>query len=556
MLTNLTIQNFAIVNSLELELKQGMTAISGETGAGKSIMVDALSLCLGGRTDSRVVRHGQDKADIAATFDIQPYPEVNQWLEEHDLEMDDTCILRRVITKEGKSKAYINGRPCSLADLKLIGSQLVNIHGQHEHQSLLKKQVQRQQVDEYGKITDLANAVKEHFHLWKKIKENLTQRQNQSQDQEARIQLLSYQFQELDQLALQEGEIEKLEQEQAFLANIADAQHNSYQAMQTLSDDDTSNARQLLHQALQATSSIEPRSESLNNTIELINEAIIQVEEACSSLQSYQDRLEQDPTRLNEVENRLSLIYETARKHKVMPNQLTLLTSDIRAELEELTSHGDNLEQLREKEEETYQQLTHLATSLTEKRMVAKDQLARKVEEQIHGLGMSHARFQIDCTPLDQVTANGFEEIEYMISSNPGQPAQAIRKIASGGELSRISLGIQVVTAHTSTIPTLIFDEVDVGISGGTAEVVGRMLRAVGTKGQVFCVTHLAQVAAQGHQHLMVSKQVDNEQTLSQVQNLHEMDRTTEIARLLGGIELTEQTIAHAREMLNNVQLQ
>jgi len=556
MLTNITIKNFAIVEALELELKKGMTAVSGETGAGKSIMVDALSLCLGGRTDNRVVRHGQDKADIVATFDIQPYPLVTEWLEEHDLEADDNCILRRVVTKEGKSKAYINGRPCSLADLKLVGSQLVNIHGQHEHQSLLKKQAQRQQVDEYGKLTNLVNSVKESFSNWRKLKEDLATRQNQSQDQESRIQLLSYQMQELDQLALQENEINKLEHEQAFLANIAEAQQESYLAMQVLSDNEPANARHMLHQALQATSKIQPRPDSLTTTIELINVAIIQVEEACSSLQSYQDKLEQDPSRLTEVESRLSLIYETARKHRVLPNQLLMLASNISAELEELTGNGDNLEQLKEKEEAAYQQLTSLATTLTEKRIATKEQLAKEVEEQIHGLGMPHARFHIDCLPLNQVTANGFEEIEYMIASNPGQPAQAIRKVASGGELSRISLGIQVVTAHTSTIPTLIFDEVDVGISGGTAEVVGRMLRAVGSQGQVFCVTHLAQVAAQGHQHLMVSKQVVNEQTSSQVQSLHEAQRTTEIARLLGGIELTEQTIAHAREMLNNVQLQ
>lgn len=556
MLTNITIKNFAIVDYLELELKHGMTVVSGETGAGKSIMVDALSLCLGSRTDSKVVRHGEDKADISATFDIHTYPYVAHWLEEHDLENDDQCILRRVITKEGKSKAYINGRQTSLNDLKMIGAQLVNIHGQHEHQSLLKKHVQRQQVDEYGKLTPLTSAVKEKFHLWRQLKEELTTYQTKSADQEARVQLLSYQMQELDQLALQEGEIEQLEKEQAFLANIAEAQKESYIAMQLLTENDPENTRSMLHQALQAASRIQPRPESLTNTIDLLNEAIIQVEEACSSLQGYQDSLEQNPERLSEIETRLSHIYETARKHKVLPDQLLMLTESISNELALLTDDGNSLEKLKEKEEVAYQELTSLATTLTEKRISVKEKLAKEVEEQIHGLGMPHARFHIDCLPLDQVSANGFEEIEYMIASNPGQPAQAIRKVASGGELSRISLGIQVVTAHTSTIPTLIFDEVDVGISGGIAEVVGRMLRAVGSRGQVFCVTHLAQVAAQGHQHLMVSKQVTNEQTSSQIKTLQDAQRATEIARLLGGIELTEQTMAHAREMLNNVQLQ
>lgn len=556
MLTNITIKNFAIVDVLELELKQGMTVVSGETGAGKSIMVDALSLCLGARTDSKVVRHGQDKADISVTFDIQTYPDVFNWLKEHDLENDELCILRRVITKEGKSKAYINGRQSPLSDLKMIGAQLVNIHGQHEHQSLLKKEAQRQQVDAYGKLTQLAEQVKNKFQLWRKLKERLVTQQNKSSDQEARVQLLSYQMQELEQLALQENEIEQLEKEQAFLANIAEAQSESYRAMQALSNDETANARNMLLYALQATSKIEPKPATLETTIDLLNEAVIQVEEACGSLQSYQDSLEQNPERLQEVESRLSLIYETARKHKVLPNQLLMLANSISDELTALTGDGNNIEQLKEQEEEAYQELTSLATTLTEKRIQAKEQLAEEVEKQIQGLGMPHARFHIDCLPLEQVTANGFEEIEFMIASNPGQPAQAIRKVASGGELSRISLGIQVVTAHTSTIPTLIFDEVDVGISGGIAEVVGRMLRAVGTQGQVFCVTHLAQVAAQGHQHLMVSKQVVNEQTSSQIQPLQEPERATEIARLLGGIELTEQTMAHAREMLNNVQLQ
>lgn len=561
MLTSIAIKNFAIVESLELELKQGMTVISGETGAGKSIMVDALSLCLGARTDSRVVRHGENKADISAAFDIQAYPNVIRWLEEHDLETGDSdheqhCILRRVVTKEGRTKAYINGRPCSLTDLKFVSSQLINIHGQHEHQSLLKKSAQRLQVDEFGKLSGLSQKVRTAYQDWRTLKEELAERQNRSSDQESRIQLLSYQQQEMDQLALKDKEIAELENEQAFLSNIAEAQQESYLAMQILSEHDTNNVRSMLHQALQSASRIEPKPATLVTAIELMNEAIIQVEEASDSLQTYQDTLEQDPSRLMEVESRLSLIYDTARKHKVLPEQLLQLADDISQELERLTGSGDNLEQLQEREEFAYQSLTNLATMLTEKRIKAKDKLAKQVEGQIRGLGMPHARFHIDCRPLEQVSANGFEEIEYMIASNPGQPAQAIRKVASGGELSRISLGIQVVTAQTSTIPTLIFDEVDVGISGGVAEVVGRMLRAVGARGQVFCVTHLAQVAAQGNQHLMVSKQVKDKQTSSQVQQLQENQRATEIARLLGGLELTEQTLAHAREMLNNVQLQ
>ncbi|MGB0783993.1 MAG: DNA repair protein RecN [Marinomonas sp.] len=556
MLTSIAISNFAIVESLELEFKQGMTVISGETGAGKSIMVDALSLCLGDRTDAAVVRHGEKKADISASFDIQHYPHVYKWLEERDLEQDQHCILRRVISKEGRSKAYINGRPCTLSDLKEAGSQLVDIHGQHEHQSLLKKNAQRQQLDEYGQLTELSKNVSQQYATWRQLKEELSAMQNRSSEQDAKVQLLSYQAQELQQLDLKESEIEELENEQAFLSNIADSQFKAYQASGILIDSDEGNVCSLLHQAINSASQIRPATKELENALEMMNVALIQAQEAADSLHHYQDTLEQNPERLGDIEMRLSDIYDTARKHRTLPEGLLALRESVEAELNSLQGSEESLESLKEKEELAYEKLTALATTLTEKRIVAKDDLAQKVEEQIHGLGMPHARFYIQCQPLNQVTANGFEDIEYMIASNPGQPAQPLRKVASGGELSRISLGIQVVTAHTSIIPTLVFDEVDVGISGGIAEVVGRMLRSVGKRGQVFCVTHLAQVAAQGNQHLRVSKLVENQATSSKVEQLKDQDRAQEIARLLGGLELTEQTLAHAREMLGNVQLQ
>ncbi|MDP5056109.1 MAG: DNA repair protein RecN [Marinomonas hwangdonensis] len=556
MLTSIAISNFAIVESLELEFKTGMTVISGETGAGKSIMVDALSLCLGDRTDAAVVRHGEKKADISASFDIQAYPHVQKWLEERDLERDQHCILRRVVSKEGRSKAYINGRPCTLNDLKEVGSQLVDIHGQHEHQSLLKKNAQRQQLDEYGQLTDLSKKVSQQYSVWRQLKEALNAQLNRSSEQDAKIQLLSYQAQELQQLDLKEGEIEELENEQAFLSNIADSQFKAYQASGILIDSDEGNVCSLLHQAINSASQIRPATKELENALEMMNVALIQAQEAADSLHHYQDTLEQNPQRLSDVEQRLSDIYDTARKHRTLPEGLLFLRESVEAELNSLQGQEEGIESLKEKEEQAYESLTALATTLTEKRIIAKDELAQKVEEQIHGLGMPHARFFIQCQPLNQVSANGFEDIEYMIASNPGQPAQPLRKVASGGELSRISLGIQVVTAHTSIIPTLVFDEVDVGISGGIAEVVGRMLRSVGKRGQVFCVTHLAQVAAQGNQHLRVSKRVEHDATSSQVELLKDQDRTHEIARLLGGLELTDQTLAHAQEMLGNVQLQ
>ncbi len=556
MLTNISITNFAIVESLELELHKGMTVISGETGAGKSIMVDALSLCLGARTDSAVVRHGENKAEINATFEINNNTAALKWLRDRDLESEQSCSLRRIITKEGKSKAYINNRPCTLSDLKSVGAFLIDIHGQHEHQSLLKKSAQRTQLDAFGELNPLAQKVKKQFHEWKQIKTELNARLNRSADQDARIQLLTYQVQELEQFALKEDELKTLEEEQNFLATMADAQQKAYQTSLMLSEDENNNIQSLLNHALLTASSIQTRTPQLQSACDLMNEALIQIEEACSSLSQYQDSLEQNPSRLSEVEQRLSDIYNTARKHKTSPEMLFMLQESITADLNDILGSNENLDTLKEKEELAYQQLTDSATELTECRIQAKDRLSANVEEQIHGLGMPYAQFQIHCHPLDEVTVNGFEEIEYMIASNPGQPAQPLRKVASGGELSRISLGIQVVTASTSTIPTLIFDEVDVGISGGIAEVVGRMLRSVGSKGQVFCVTHLAQVAAQGHQHLLVKKEVEEQQTSSAVTTLKSKDRTVEIARLLGGLELTQQTLAHAKEMLGNVHLQ
>ncbi len=556
MLINIIITNFTIVESIELEFKTGMTVISGETGAGKSIIVGALSLCLGGRTDATVVRHGKEKANISASFDITQYPYVLRWLEERDLENEQQCVLRRVISKTGRSKAYINGHFCTLADLKEAGSYLVDIQGQNQHQSLLKKSTQRFKLDEYGQFTELVKQVSQQYATWRQLKESLAAQQNRSNEQEAKIQLLSYQAQEFTQLNLKDGEIETLEGEQSFLSNIADSQYKAHQASGILIDNDEGNVCSLLNRAITSVSQIHPATKELKSVLEMMHVALIQAQEAADSLHHYQDTLVQNPERLVEIEGRLGDIYNTAHKHKQLPEALPLLKQSVEKELAILQCREKNIEHLKEKEERTYEKLIALATTLTKKRIATKNKLAKKIEEQIHKLGMPHARFFIHYQTLNQVNANGFEEIEYMVTFNPGQPAQPLRKVASGGELSRISLGIQVATANTSVIPTLIFDEVDVGISGGIAEVVGRMLHSVGKRGQVFCVTHLAQVAIQGNQHLRVSKKVDGETTFSQVSQLKNNERTKEIARLLGGLELTEQTLSHAKEMLSNIKLQ
>lgn len=550
MLNHLTIRDFAIVEQLDLELDQGMTVVSGETGAGKSIMLDALGLTLGNRAEAGAVRHGADKTDISASFDISAIPEATSWLSNNDLDNEGECILRRVITKEGRSRCYINGRPVPAAQVKALGEHLIAIHGQHEHQRLLKKDYHRQQLDAFAGQTPLAEQVRNQFNHWHRLAQELKSLSEQSAEQTARVQLLSYQIEELDQLALATDELQQLESEQKTLANAEEIIQTGHQVMAITNDGEGSHCAQLLNQCLQLLQTIQGSSPSVRQASEMLNSALIQVEEASSEIRHYLERVEINPERQQEVEERLSLIYEIARKHRITPEQLPDFHQQLSDELKSLYRSDDELEALQLEVEQAYQTYTVDAEKLSQLRQQAAATLSQKVDQQLHNLGMPSAQISVALTALEKPSANGLEEVEFLIITNKGQPAKPLAKIASGGELSRISLAIQVITAQTSTTPTLIFDEVDVGIGGAIAEVVGKLLRQLGNSVQILCVTHQPQVASQGHQHLFVSKYSDHTRTHTQIDRLDEERRVQEVARMLGGIDITERSVEHAREML------
>lgn len=555
MLTQLTVSNYAIAERVELQFSKGMTALTGETGAGKSIVLDALGLAMGGRADAGAVRHGAKRADITASFDVSRIAEARAWLEQHELDDDHDCILRRVISKDGRSRAYINGQPCPLAHLKDLGSLLMDIHSQHQHQSLLRKDTHRKLLDEYASADALASETREAWKNWSKTRQRLNERQQNADEAEARLQLLRYQVEELDRMALEAGEQESLEQEQAQLSHADTVLHNSQQAALLCTEEDNS-AADLVRQALQQLENLPTDVPALADTIQMLNEAQIQISEAGDNLRRFVEDYEADPARLNEVEERLSAIYQMARKHRISPEELPEFHQRLSAELASLDDGEGSVAQL---EAELGAQRAHfdeLAGKLSEIRQQAAANLNQRIAQELAQLSMPAVQFvtHLNRNTGDEPAPHGLEEVEFLVSANPGQPARPLAKVASGGELSRISLAIQVVVAQTSTTPTLVFDEVDVGIGGGTAEVVGRLLRTLGDDGQVLCVTHLPQVAAQCHQHLFVSKFTEQDATFSKIETLDDHGRISEVARMLGGVDMTEHTIAHAREMFTKGQ--
>ena len=552
MLVHLSVHNYAIVEHLDLELSRGMSVITGETGAGKSIMLDALGLTLGDRADSGVVRPGADKADILATFDLVDIPEARAWLAERDLDTDGPCILRRVITAEGRTRGYINGTPCPLSDLKALGELLIDIHSQHEHQSLLKSDTHRRLLDEYAGATDLARQVQLAAQRWRQTRQELERLSNSSEEQQARHQLLSYQLEELDNLGLGEDELEQLEQEHKNLTNAEALFGICRQVIDHCSESDSGNVLSALTASLNRLTAVHNAPKALGEAANLIASAQIQVEEAVGELNRFLDNFDADPARLQQLEERLDTIYTLARKHRVHPTELTQLQCKLSSELGTLDASDEAIERLSEELAAYARHYQEKASELSMLRRAAADSLACAVEQEIQRLGMPGGRFNIalQASNSDELLPHGLEQVELLVSANPGQPLKALAKVASGGELSRISLAIQVITAQTSRIPTLVFDEVDVGIGGPTAEIVGQLLRRLGERGQVLTVTHLPQVAAQGHHHLFVHKVRNSDATHTAVANLSKRERVEEVARMLGGIDLTKESLAHARKMV------
>ena len=557
MLTQLTINNFAIVRQLEIELAKGMSVITGETGAGKSIAIDALGLCLGQRIETSMVREGQERAEICATFFIEPTNPAYQWLQEQELQDPDNpsdCILRRVINADGRSKAFINSTPVSASQLKEIGQYLIHINGQHASQLLLKNDYQLQLVDTFAHHNDLLAQMREDYRAWKNLQTEVKNFQQKVAENEAKKQLLQYQVEELDEFALRPNEYLELEEDQRHLSNSEQLTQLSQSALQLLSENETVSIDSMLYRATQyidELSELDPRYVSVQT---MLNDALIQVQEATSEVQHLASHIEQDPMLLQEIEQRLGQALQLARKHNVKPEELVEWHQKLKAELTTLLDFSESEERLILEEKSAFEKMQNTAKQLHESRSQAAEKLAQQVTDSIKGLAMENAEFFIEVnSDLAKVAANGADNIVFTLRSNLGQQAQPLAKVASGGELSRISLAIQVLTSDQSAIPTLIFDEVDVGISGKTASVVGKLLRQLGDKCQVLCVTHLPQVACHGHHQFNVEKFTVDDKTETKMTALSQEERVPALARLLGGSEITDLALANAQEMLDLV---
>lgn len=553
MLLHLSIHQFALIEQLDLEFQSGLSVITGETGAGKSILLDALGLACGQRGDAGFVRHGADKAEITATFSINE--RVQHWCHKQDIPLeDDTLLLKRIITREGRSRASINGRSISLAEIRNVAEMLISVHSQNGHHQLLSNDYQRQVIDLFGGLDDLVNHVALAYQNWQQAQRKLHQVEHSSQEQQAQQQLLSYQVAELRELSLIENEYDDLDSEHKRLANADSTQLSGQSALIAIAGDDRTeqSAMSLVNHALQQLNTIDDQQSLLNECRDLLMQTEIQLQEAGNSLQHYLSKIDINPHRLQQVEQRLSDLHKMARKHLVAADKLYDHWQEQEELLADLCVSDEDLEQLRHEVTELQQSYQKAANDLSQQRQKAAALLANKVTDHFSALALGKAIFSIDITQLDINNAqrHGIDDIEFLVQTNPGSPTGNLAKVASGGELSRISLAIQVVIAATCHTPALIFDEVDVGIGGGTAERVGRLMRSLGNHCQVMSVTHQPQVAAQAHQHFQISKISGSQATHTQVRELSQQQRRHELARMLGGVEITQQTLSHAEEML------
>lgn len=555
MLIQLTINNFAIVRHLNIELNQGMSVITGETGAGKSIAIDALGVCLGQRTEISMLREGQDRADICATFRISSNTPAFHWLsnqELQDAENPEECILRRIINNDGRSKAFINSIPVSAAQLKELGQYLVHINGQHASQLLMKNDYQLQLLDNFCAHPILLAQMQSDYQDWKKLQHQVQSFQQKVAESEAKKQLLQYQVEELNEFNLRPNEYVELEDDQKRLSNSERLTTLSQSTLQLLSENETVSIDSLLYRAsqqLEELTELDPRYTNVSN---LLQEALIQVQEATSEVQHLASDIEQDPVLLNEIEQRMSQALQLARKHSVKPENLVELHRTLNQQLNELMDFSESEQILITQEKQAYEKMLNTAIALHQSRQQGANKLAQQVTKSIKQLAMENGEFFIELNAdYNKITHQGADNVMFTLRSNLGQTAQPLSKIASGGELSRISLAIQVLTSDKSAIPTLIFDEVDVGISGATASVVGKLLRKLGQRCQVICVTHLPQVACYGDQHFTVEKFTIDEKTETRMTSLSHQQRIKALARLLGGSKITDSALANAQEMLD-----
>ncbi len=552
MLMNLQVRDYAIVDRIDIEFAPGMTVLTGETGAGKSILVHALGLVLGERGSAQLVRRGAKRAEFCAEFNSAKLPSVRAWLEDKALDLDSECLLRRVINADGRSRAFINGNAVPLSQLKSLGELLLDIHGQQFHQSLGRRSIQRDLLDHFGGLLQQRAETESKFAIWKDVAERLRQLHEADADRASRLDLLAFQLQELDSLALEAAEPDALLAERQKLQNSGRLADGVSSAIDNLIDNETGNANSLIAAAARSLESLLDFDAELKAAVDLLNSANIQVAEAAESLRRYGDSIDMDPRRRDWIEERLDAIQAIARKHRVAANEIPALAERIRHELDELNHAEERSRELEQKAVLAREEFLDIAASLSNARQQAATSFGACVTDAMTGLGMPGGIFAVALTALDDASARpwGIDNIEFLISANPGQAPQPLAKIASGGELSRMSLAIQVIASDGSTIPTMVFDEVDNGVGGGVAEMVGRRLQELGVSRQILCVTHLPQVASLANQHLRVSKVTDGKSTRTRLHVLGKTERIEELARMLGGVEITQKTLDHAAEML------
>jgi DNA repair protein RecN (Recombination protein N) len=552
MLLNLNIIDLAVVKALDLDLGKGMSVLTGETGAGKSILLTALGLALGDRADSGFIRPGSSRAEINLEFDLSDAPEARCWLKENELDEDNHCMIRRIVNQDGRSKAYINNRPVTLQSLQELSEKLVEIHGQHAHLHLLNADEQRRLLDSYGKHQPLLDSVNDCYRQWHLAHKELSGLIKSSTDQSQREELLRYQIEELQQLDLANFDYSALSEEHTRLANLGQILSTGQTQVDMLYENDELSVNQMLNHCLGELTQLARFAPELNEICALLSEAQIQTEEAALQLRRFLESQEADPLRMEALENQIGLIQSLSRKHHVTPDELPALVGKLESELDGITHSSERIEALQQTTARLLKNYQQLAAQLSEQRRQNAGSLQKQISAMIKELGMPHGEFLVDISGPDNDVPKlyGQDTVVFLVSANPGLPAKPLAKVASGGELSRISLAIQVTTSNDKTTPTMIFDEVDSGIGGGIAEIVGQKLRALSANRQVMCVTHLPQVAAQAHQHLYVEKNNKTDVTSSSVRLLEEDERITEIARMLGGVNITANTLAHAKEML------
>ena len=557
MLNQLKIHNLAVVDEIDVEFDGGFTALTGETGAGKSILVDALALALGERADSRAIRSGSDRCEITATFDLGGCPDVTHWLVDHDLDEDGECILRRVVTAEGRSRGYINGRTVPMQTLRELGEQLVDICGQQSYQSLRHPIAQRRLLDQYGGHEKLLEAMRRTHTAWHEARTKLDALILARRDLRERQELLSYQVSELRALNIQQGEIGELEQEHLRISNSSRIAEIVSTALQQLYEADAGAALATISDSRNQLDGLAELDHRLATITALLAEAEILITEAADSLRSHLNGIEHDPRLLEQLEQRIADIHEISRKHRVKPETLFELQTSLERELSEIENSDERIAELSENTDRLEADMQAAARKLTGARRETAAKLREQVTANMQNLGMSGGIFEVDLrsVPDREITPVGADRIEFLVSANPGLMPGPLAKVASGGELSRLSLALQVVAIATDTVPTLIFDEVDAGVGGSVAEIVGSQLLELSLQCQVLCVTHLPQVASQAAGHLRVTKISDGVSTRTSVKGLTEPERVEEIARMLGGVEITARTRAHAAEMLKRTKL-